>query len=437
MENRDKAINREVGRRTPVKPLGSGPTLLIVLTLICMFLLAPVPHAFALSSDQAAGLVIGEPSVTSFSPAAGPSTLVSPIAQAFDSGGNLWVVDQGANRVLEYKAPLSTHQAASLVIGQTSLTGKAFGTSTTAIDAPEGIAFDPNGNLWMADTTNNRILEFKAPFTTGEAASVVIGQSDFSASASATTATGLSQPEGIAFDSAGNLWVADALNSRVLMFATPLSSGEAATLVLGEKDFVTSIDQATKAGMSVPSGLAFDSSGNIWVADGIRVLEYLTPFTTHESASLVIGQNTFTNTSSVADAKGLYLPYALAFDPSHNLWVADYGDNRVLEYTAPLSTWEEASLVLGQPNFTSSATPPVLSPTATSLNHPWGITFDANGDLWVADYAAARVLGYGSSLGAPVPEFPGGAVILVVVLGVATALTLERRFRDVPSPYHA
>ncbi len=412
-----------------MKFLDSRVVRMIFLAAVCVLFLGSLPLTFALSNDQAAGLVIGESSLTSFSPAASQTALVGASAEAFDSGSNLWVVDQGANRVLEYKAPLSTHEAASLVIGQTSFAGNAFATSATGLDAPEGIAFDPNGNLWVSDTGNNRILEYKSPFTTGEAASLVIGQAGFTDSGLATTATGLNQPEGIAFDSSGNLWVADALNSRVLMFAAPFSTGEAATLVLGEKNFVTAIDQVTKAGMSTPSGLAFDSNGNIWVADGIRVLEYTTPFVTHENASLVIGQNTFTNSSTVADPTGLDLPYAVAFDSSHDLWVADYGNNRVLEYNAPLSTGEAASLVIGQPNFTSDATPPVLSPTATTLNHPWGITFDSNGNLWVADYGAARVLGYGTSLGTPVPEFPGGAAFLVVVLAVASALVVEHRFR--------
>lgn len=371
-----------------------------LLSLAFVFLLGFVPHAFAFSNDQAATLVIGEATLTSFSPSASQNALVAPVGLAIDSSGNLWVVDQGANRVLEYKAPLSTHEAASVVIGQTSFTSLTSGTTATTFMAPQGIAFDKSGNLWVADSGNNRVLEFNAPFTNGEAASVVIGQSNFTGSGSATTATGLNQPEAIAFDSSGNLWVADALNSRVLEYPAPLSTGEAATLVLGEKNFVTAIDEVSKAGMSTPSGLAFDSSGNLWVVDGIRALEYTAPFTTHESASIVIGQNTFTNSSTVATATGLDMPWAVALDKSGNLWVGDYGDNRVLMYPAPLTTGEAATLVLGQQNFTGSASNPVLSPTATSLNHPYGMVFDSSGDILVSDYAEGRVLGYGSGFSA-------------------------------------
>jgi secreted PhoX family phosphatase len=373
-----------------------------LLTAIMICLLAFTPRVFALTftNDQAAVIAIGEPSLTSFTPSATQTTLVSPMGEAFDKSGNLWVVDESSNRVLEFKAPFSMGEAASIVIGQSSFTGDGYGTTDTTLYAPEAIAFDHSGNLWIVDTSNNRVLEYTQPFSNGEAASIVIGQPNFTSSASNTTATTLNQPDGIAFDSSGDLWVSDALNDRVLEYSAPFSSGEMATLVLGEKNFVTAIDQTSKAGMSTPAGLAFDSTGDLWVADGIRVLEYTTPFTTHEGASIVIGQNTFTNQSTVADATGLDLPYGVAFDPSGNLWVADWGDNRVLEYAAPITIGEAATTVLGQSNLTASAPNAVLYPTASTLNHPWGIAFDAAGDIWITDSAEGRVLGYGSGIAA-------------------------------------
>ena len=359
-----------------------------------VLLLALAPHALAFSNGQAAGLAIGESSLTSFNPRATPTNLVSPIAETFDSSGNLWVADQGDNRVLEYPAPFSTGEAATLVIGQTSLTAHGFATGSTGLNAPQGLAFDPNGNLWVVDTSNNRVLEYPAPLSTGEAATVVIGQANFTGSGLATSSTGLNQPESIAFGRDGSLWVADALNDRVLEYPHPFSSGEAATLVLGESNFTTQNDEVSKTGLSTPSGLTFDSSGNLWVADGVRVLEYAPPFSTDEGASLVIGQSSFTDTSTYTTSTGVNLPYAVAFDPSGNLWVSDYGNNRVLEYPAPLSSHEAAAVVIGQADFTSNAATPVFAPTPTGLNHPWGLAFDHSGNLWVADYAEARVLQY-------------------------------------------
>ncbi|MDA4137249.1 MAG: NHL repeat-containing protein [Thaumarchaeota archaeon] len=341
--------------------------------------------------------MLGDPSLTAFNPGATPTGLVGPFALAFDSSGNLWVADSDANRILEYAAPFSTGEAASLVIGQSSLTSLASGTTSTSLDVPNGIAFDSGGNLWVVDSFNNRVLEYKAPLSTGEAASLVIGQPNFTSSVAATTATGLNSPQGIAFDSSGNLWIADLQNGRVLEYNTPFSTNEAASLVIGEANFVTANDEVSLKGLNAPNSVAFDYSGNLWVVDGHRVLEYTTPFSTHEAASLVIGQNTFTNSSTVTTSTGVNYPDALAFDSGHNLWVSDTDNNRVMEYTAPFSKGEAASLVIGQPNFTSSAMTPIFSPTATSLNHPQGLVFDSSGNLWVSDWAAGRVLEYSAS----------------------------------------
>jgi sugar lactone lactonase YvrE len=368
-----------------------------LLGLLSIFLLGFVSHAVAFSNNQAASLVIGEPSLTAFNPEVSPTGVIGPFALAFDSSGNLWVADSDGNRILEYKAPFSTGEAASLVIGQPNLTSNAYAATSTGLNTPTGLAFDSSGNLWVVDSSNNRILEYKAPFSTGEAASLVIGQENFTGSGLALTSTGLDSPYGLAFDSSGNLWVADLQNDRVLEYTTPFSTGEAATLVIGEPNFTTASDDVSKKGLNAPANVAFDSSGNLWVADGHRIVEYTTPFSTHESANLVIGQNTFTNSSTVTASTTLDSPDAIAFDSGHNLWVADTDNNRVVEYTTPLSMGEAASVVIGQPNFTSSAQTPVLSPVSTSLNHPQGLAFDSSGNLWVADWAASRVLEYSAS----------------------------------------
>lgn len=67
-------------------------------------------------------------------------------------------------------------------------------------------------------------------------------------------------------------------------------------------------------------------------------------------------------------------------------------------HTFALSNGQAASLVIGQPNFTSSATTPVTQPAATSLNQPTGIAFDSGGNLWVADWSEGRILQYSGSV---------------------------------------
>jgi sugar lactone lactonase YvrE len=369
-----------------------------LLGLSSVFLLAFLPHAFAFSNGQAASLVIGEPNLTAFDPGARSNGMVGPFALTFDSSGNLWVADFAGNRVLEYKAPFSTDEAASIVIGQTSFTSLASATTATGLSVPNGLAFDHSGDLWVVDSSNNRVLEYKAPFSTGEAASLVIGQASFTVNDyTITNATSLNSPYGLAFDPSGNLWVADLLNGRVLEYTAPFSTREAASLVIGEPSFTATNDEVSKTGLNAPNSLAFDSSGDLWVVDGHRVLEYATPLVTHEAAKLVIGQNTFTNSSTATTATGLNMPNGLAFDPSGNLWVGDKLNDRVLEYAAPFSTFEAASLVIGATNFTYSSQPYPIKPTATGLDQPTGLAFDSSGNLWVADGVNDRVVEYGGS----------------------------------------
>ena len=134
------------------------------------------------------------------------NTLFFPVGLNFDSIGNLWVADAGNNRVLMYKADRRNpdlfyyNQPASLVIGQTNFTHIGVGTvmpdsfpdppprppsppypiaSPNSLNGPSGIAFDRLGNLWVADSGNHRILRYSKPFNNGQAASLVIGQHDY------------------------------------------------------------------------------------------------------------------------------------------------------------------------------------------------------------------------------------------------------------------
>src|SRR5207245_1664567 len=159
--------------------------------------------------------------------------------------------------------------------------------------------FDSAGNLWVTDSLNNRVLMFPkgTGFTNGEAATIVIGQSTFTTAASGVSATAIFRPQGIAIDSSGNLWVADSSNHRVLMFP----KGEAATIVIGQSTFTTNVGGTTTTTFFVPSALAFDSSGNLWVADQNNNRVVMFPPSsqvTGGAATIVIGQSTFTTSTA-------------------------------------------------------------------------------------------------------------------------------------------
>jgi hypothetical protein len=298
-----------------------------------------------------ASAAIGWPSLT-YADAQGPSCtsgpdndsanlLELPSAVALDSQGNLWVADAQLAEVFEYVPPFSTGMAASIVLGSGPCQAPTFNVpSPTNFCEPEGLAFDPHGDLWVADRSYWRILEFKPPFSAGMAASIEIGQSTANPFAEATPcgSSGPSAscltPATIAFDSAGDLWAADSLANRVLEFAPPYTNGMAASLVLGQPDFTSGALRATAA-----NTFYFFSN------NGVSDLEYYG---------------------------------GLSFDSSGDLLVGDGGNERILVFTPPLSGNMNASMVIGQPNMTSG-TPcedqneNTVNPAANTLCAPMGI----------------------------------------------------------------
>jgi len=250
-------------------------------------------------------------------------------------------------------------------------------------------------------------------FSNGENASIVIGFNSFTLrNGSLATPSDLLSPSSIAFDSSGNLWVADTSNGRVLEFTKPFTSGESASVVLGTASFnvSASLNTPNSTDIGQPSGLAFDSSGNLWVSDSInnRIVEFMAPLTTGENESKVLGQDNFTggnNPDNIATQSDLNYPRGIAFDPSGDLWVADSGFYRVVEFQAPLTTGESEAFVIGQTNFTSGVQDIPGCPQSctaltspTSLNGPTAVAFDSSGNLWVADPHGGRILEYNKPL---------------------------------------
>lgn len=321
--------------------------------------------------------VLGQPGFTTSTSAISAAGMDFPEGLAVDGAGNLWVADTVNNRVLEFTAPFSSSMSATLAIGQPNLTTGTGGLSQSLLFAAAGLAFDGNGNLWIADSMNSRVLEFKPPFATGMNASLVIGQASFSGGASTATSSGMGGPFGLVFDSAGNLWVADTWNNRILEYQAPFTTGMSASLVIGQPNFTSNAIGTTASTFIEPTSIAFDSAGNLWVADpeNNRVLEFQKPFTTGMSASLVLGQSSFTSSSGATTENNLALgdKAQIAFDSSGDLWVTDVVNNRVLEFTPPFSNDQNASLVLGQGNFNSKTASQVAKPTVSSLSEPEGV----------------------------------------------------------------
>ncbi len=349
---------------------------------------APNPYA----TDASAALAIGQTALNTTGCGTTNTTLVGPSDVTFDAAGDLWVDDRSNNRVLEFTPPFHLGMGASIVLGQSGLTTGTAATTQSGLDFPSGIAFDQAGDLWVADRTNNRVVEFVPPFSDGMLASVVLGQDSFTTSSTATTVSGLNNPDNLGFAPNGDLFVADSDNDRVLEYVPPFHTDMNASLVLGQSGFTTGSAGVNASALDFPVGLAVGPTGDLFVADAgnSRILVFDPPFSNGMAASLVLGQSTFTTNGAAASPTGLNFPYDLAFDGAGDLWVADSANNRVVEYLPPFSDGMAASVAIGQANL--SAGLPGSGPKGLTVTH--APAFDAAGNLWVADQGNCRITEY-------------------------------------------
>ena len=322
---------------------------------------------------------------------------------------NYAVADYANNRVLIYDIPFSTDESARVVLGQADFTSNAYpAIAANTFYDPYSVAVDSSSNLYVADTWNCRVLQFKPPFTNGMNASVVIGEPDFMTRNCATDANSLANVTWIAIDGDGDLWVSDGVaNSRIVEFVPPFSNGMAASLVIGQANLTSTA--SCNQGLAAPTasticgswGIVFDSSSNMWVSDlyNNRVLEFKPPFSNGMAASLELGQpsgaTAFTSSTpnnGGLSATSLYYPTQPAIDGDGNLWVSDSSNSRVLEYAPPFSNGMAATLELGQPSGAAAFTSNGFYTSQSGFFYPYGISFDISGNMQVADFGNSRVM---------------------------------------------
>jgi len=306
------------------------------------------------------------------------NSLLAPGGLAY-ANNELYVADAGNNRVLVFDgfATATTLPPAVRVAGQTGFTynavnlieGREFslgtiswtvGTAAKRTSMAPAVAIDKaNAYVYVSDPGNHRILAFSdyRKLDGTQIADFVIGQTDLSSnlvnspSNSSTTPgnTGLNTPSGLAVDSAGNLWVADTGNGRVVRFPAPFANRDkpaTADLVLGKAEFGSTLTESSATSMSRPVSLAFTSTGDLWVSDVAynRVLRFpqANGLANGSAADRVLGQPDFVTVTPVTGTGDqaymtLAAPLSIATDASDRLYVTDTSQPRIMVWPVSAS----------------------------------------------------------------------------------------------------
>jgi uncharacterized protein (TIGR03437 family) len=298
----------------------------------------------------------------------GPATsaqMLSPRDVVVDPAGNLYVSEFGAHRVRKVTPNGLISTAAGTGIAGYSGDG---GPATAAqLAFPAGLALDRAGNLYIADSQNERIREVVA---TGQIVTAVGGKSNLA----------LLTPIAVAVDAAGDIYIAEAY-ALVYEF-TPAGAwiGAAGTSIAG---FSGDGGPATAAQLVLPLDLSVDLAGNLYIADEHRVREVNTKgiIATIAGADYMyaIGDG------GAATSAELYLPSAVALDGAGNLYIADTGTNRVRQVSSAGTITTVAGTGVASPG--GEATPA----TGTSLMTPAGVAIDQFGNLLIAETGANRI----------------------------------------------
>lgn len=347
--------------------------------------------------------VVGGSTFAGDGAAAVSAHLSAPTRVALDTAGNLFIVDTNNHRVrrVDARSGVITTVAGT---GEDAFFGDSGPAVAAALNNPTAAAFDPAGNLYIADGYNSRIRKVDAA---SGIITTVAGGGDYRVKADGGPAkqAALDYPLGVAIDPSGNMFIADTLfhcirrvDAKTQIITTVAGNGQ--------PGFGGDNGPATAAGLNFPLGLALDRAGNLLIADSenhrIRRLNVANQTITTVAGN---GQADFTGDNGLAVSAALNDPQDVAVDADGNVLIAD-GNSRIRKVNA--STGIITTVAGG-----GEAGDGVVA-TQAALSDPSGVVIDASGNLFISDRRSKRVRrvdaigGIISTVAGPGPSDPLG-----------------------------
>lgn len=347
--------------------------MLVVLLIISLLPEWLGGRAYAASGGYIINTVAGS-DTSGFSGDGGAATsasLYAPSGVTVDSSGNLYIADTLNNRIR--KVDVSGKISTVAGTGTGGYMGDGVAATSTWLNRPQGVAVDNSGNLYIADTWNNRIRKVDM---SGEISTVAgTDFAGYSGDGGSAAVAALNEPKGLAVDRSGNLYIADSGNHRIRKVDL---SGKIST-VAGSGDFGVSGDggDATLAKLSFPTGIAVDSSGNLYFVCDFQIRKV----DTLGKISTVVGlyKDGFSGDGGPALTAELFRPQGVAVDSGGNLYISDYWNFRIRKVDAAGIINTIAGT--GREDFSGDGGPA----TSADLGGPIGVAVDSSGNVYLSD----------------------------------------------------
>ncbi|MGC1967209.1 MAG: choice-of-anchor D domain-containing protein [Candidatus Acidiferrales bacterium] len=308
------------------------------------------------------------------------ATLDEPFAGALDANGNLYFSDS-QNCVIR-KITASTGIITTVVgNGNCNYTGDRGPAGSATLNFPQGVAIDALGDIFIVDYNNDvvRRVDGSTNVITTFAGTGNVG---YAGDGGAATQATLNFPVGVATDTAGNVYIADAGNNvvRFVNATTDIITTVAGT---GNPGYAGDGGQATSALLTYPAAVAVDSSNNLYIADTDNAV--IRKVDGNHNITTIIGNNQygFGGDGGPALQATLTNPFGVAVDGTGDVWVADYWNNRIRMYSAATGIFNS---VVGNGSVYDG-----LAATSGSLYFPRGPALDSQGNLYITDEGNNRI----------------------------------------------